>query len=271
MKVSLPTTTRLLTVLALCIVYALAQAMAFSRLVSFSFLFLFLHAFVDAVVWGILTVFLSKAIHFGNYVSLGFYQRIINYVALGLLTVAVWVGLSFLTGRLVFENDSLEELQSMLWMKAFIGMFIYIILVFVIHNQIKIDVEEEEDEVAEISEVEEITEEQIEIIDRVTVKIGQKIHVINVSDIIYIQSDGDYVQLYTETQRYLKEETMKYFETHLPSAMFVRVHRSYIVNVEKILRIELYEKRTQLLTLTNGYKIKTSASGYKLLRETLKL
>lgn len=52
---------------------------------------------------------------------------------------------------------------------------------------------------------------------------------------------------------------------------FVRVHRSHIVNVEKILRIELYEKQNQMLTLKNGDQIRASVSGYKALREALNL
>ncbi|MCE5179840.1 MAG: LytTR family transcriptional regulator DNA-binding domain-containing protein [Porphyromonadaceae bacterium] len=59
--------------------------------------------------------------------------------------------------------------------------------------------------------------------------------------------------------------------TFLPRTQFVRVHRSYIVNVEKILRIELYEKQSQILTLKNGDKIRASASGYKALRSILNL
>ncbi|OJV74921.1 MAG: hypothetical protein BGO34_07925 [Bacteroidia bacterium 44-10] len=64
---------------------------------------------------------------------------------------------------------------------------------------------------------------------------------------------------------------MKYFETGLPSMQFVRVHRSYIVNVEKILRIEMYEKQNQMLTLKNGDKIRASVTGYKALRTVLNL
>ncbi|HBK32085.1 MAG TPA: hypothetical protein DDZ78_10785, partial [Porphyromonadaceae bacterium] len=64
-------------------------------------------------------------------------------------------------------------------------------------------------------------------------------------------------------------ETMKYFETHLSPSTFLRVHRSYIVNIKKILRIERYEKRGQLLTLINGHKIKASEAGYKKLKEVL--
>ena len=108
-------------------------------------------------------------------------------------------------------------------------------------------------------------------LERVAVKVGQKIHVILVPDILYIQSDGDYVQIVTDQHAYMKEETMKYFETSLPQSKFVRVHRSYIVNVEKILRIELYEKQSQMLTLKNGDKIRASVSGYKALRSVLNL
>jgi DNA-binding LytR/AlgR family response regulator len=109
-----------------------------------------------------------------------------------------------------------------------------------------------------------------EFMKRIAVKSGQKIHVITVSDVLYIQSEGDYVQIFTSDGKYLKEQTMKYFETNLPS-QFVRVHRSYIVNIEAISRIELYEKQNQQLTLKNGHKIKISIAGYKLLKLRLNL
>jgi DNA-binding LytR/AlgR family response regulator len=64
---------------------------------------------------------------------------------------------------------------------------------------------------------------------------------------------------------------MKYFEEHLPSNLFVRVHRSCIVNVQVISKIELFEKQNQLLTLQNGLQVKASATGYKLLKRTLNL
>jgi DNA-binding LytR/AlgR family response regulator len=71
--------------------------------------------------------------------------------------------------------------------------------------------------------------------------------------------------------KYMKEQTMKYFEEHLPTTQFARVHRSCIVNLEAISRIELYEKQSQQLTLKNGHQIKTSQAGYKLLRQKLNL
>jgi len=86
-----------------------------------------------------------------------------------------------------------------------------------------------------------------------------------------MQADGDYVQIFTEQAKFLKEQTMKYFEEHLPDNQFVRVHRSVIVNVEMISRIELYEKQSQLLTLKTGQQIKASPAGYKALRAVLNL
>ncbi|MBP7274394.1 MAG: LytTR family transcriptional regulator DNA-binding domain-containing protein, partial [Saprospiraceae bacterium] len=84
-------------------------------------------------------------------------------------------------------------------------------------------------------------------------------------------AESDYVQVITEKGKYLKEQTMKYFEENLLPTKFIRVHRSYIVNVEAISRIELYEKQTQLVTLKNGMQIRMSQSGYKLLKNILKL
>lgn len=110
-----------------------------------------------------------------------------------------------------------------------------------------------------------------EIIDRIAIKLGSKIHVIAVPDILYLQAEGDYVMIYTPDGNYLKEQTMKYFEQHLPQQKFVRVHRSCIVNVEIISRVELYEKQNYLLHLQNGTKIKASTNGYRLLKKTLSL
>lgn len=110
----------------------------------------------------------------------------------------------------------------------------------------------------------------IEPIDKITVRNGQKISVINIVDICFIKADGDYVSIATESGRWLKEQTMKYYEQNLPMADFVRVHRSFIVNVAKISRIERYGQQ-QLVELRNGEKIKVSLSGYKALKERLQL
>ncbi len=264
---------RWITIAALCIAYALLHATAFIGLVSPSYLILFILAFFDAIFYTLLSLFLYKAIRFGNYVVLERYQRFINYSALGLLSVGVGSGWSLLTSYIVVGRESLEIIWQMMPAKVFIGLLVIILLLQFIHHRVGRESTSQEsgEEEELLTEEPENPENTIEIIDRVVVKVGQKIHVVSVADIVYIQADGDYVQLFTHENHYLKEDTMKYFETHLPAEKFVRVHRSYIVNVEKILRIELYEKRNQMLTLANGHKIKASASGYKLLREALSL
>lgn len=110
-----------------------------------------------------------------------------------------------------------------------------------------------------------------ELIDRITVKDGSRIHLISTCDLLYIQACGDYVTLVTPEGQYVKEQTMKYLEIHLPAAGFVRVHRSTIVNVKQISRVELYGKENYRLLLKNGTKLRVSHSGYRLLKERLEL
>jgi two-component system, LytTR family, response regulator len=106
---------------------------------------------------------------------------------------------------------------------------------------------------------------------RIAVKSGSKIQVVPVSDVIYLEAEGDYVMIHTADARYLKEKTLKYFESHLDPAQFIRIHRSSIVNATYIGRIELYDKESYMVLLKNGVKLRASSSGYKLLKDTLKL
>lgn len=108
-------------------------------------------------------------------------------------------------------------------------------------------------------------------ITRVAVKDRQQIHVIPVNDIDYMESDGDYVKLHTSGQAYLKEKTMKYFEENLPPQQFIRIHRSYIVNVGEVAKIELYEKESYRVHLKNGECLKASSNGFKALKAAVNL
>jgi two-component system LytT family response regulator len=106
---------------------------------------------------------------------------------------------------------------------------------------------------------------------RVAVKDRQQIHVIPIGDIAYIEADGDYVKLHTVSGTFLKEKTMKYFEANLPPQQFIRIHRSFIVNVDEVAKIELFEKETYRVHLKNGAILRASSTGYKLLKETVRL
>ncbi len=110
----------------------------------------------------------------------------------------------------------------------------------------------------------------IEILDKISVKEGSHIHILHLDDLLYIQAYGDYVMLFTHSGKHIKEQTMRYFETHLPP-LFVRIHRSCIVNTEKIARAELFGKESYNIHLKNGTCLKASATGYKLLKERLLL
>ena len=106
---------------------------------------------------------------------------------------------------------------------------------------------------------------------RIAVKDRQQIHVIPVNDIDYLEADGDYVKLHVAKKAYLKEKTMKYFEENLPSQQFIRIHRSYIVNVNEVAKIELYEKESYRVHLKNGEFLKASSNGYKALKAAVSL
>jgi len=106
---------------------------------------------------------------------------------------------------------------------------------------------------------------------RIALRSGTKIHVVPIDEVLYLQADGDYVQVVTPEGRFLKEQTLKSFAEQLPPERFARVHRSVLVNVEAISRIERYEKNTQQLRLKNGDTVKVSQQGYKLLRQQLGL
>lgn len=108
-------------------------------------------------------------------------------------------------------------------------------------------------------------------LDRISVKDGARIHLIHPEELLYIQAGGDYVTLVTPGGQYVKEQTMKYFEQHLPAALFVRIHRSCIINVEQIARVELFGKENYQVRLKCGVSLRASLSGYKLLKKRLAL
>lgn len=108
-----------------------------------------------------------------------------------------------------------------------------------------------------------------EVLHRVVIKKSGKIHVISTGDINYLEAQDDYVMVYTDEGRYLKQQTMKYFEQHLDKEQFVRVHRSYIANITRIERIEPYEKSNFILILKDGNKVPVSRNGMQILKENL--
>lgn len=108
-----------------------------------------------------------------------------------------------------------------------------------------------------------------EYLDRVVVKDRHKINIIPTDHIRYIESLDDYVLIYTNEGRHMKQKTMKYFESHLNPKDFIRIHRSYIVHVANIAEIQQYEKESYVVILKDKTKLKVSKSGYKNIKEVL--
>ena len=106
-------------------------------------------------------------------------------------------------------------------------------------------------------------------LERIVVKTRNKILVIPVENNKYLESQDDYVMIYSEEGKFLKQKTMKFFESNLDSGKFIRIHRSYIANVDYIDQLERYEKDSYLLILKDGSKLKVSKSGLHTLKSKL--
>ena len=104
---------------------------------------------------------------------------------------------------------------------------------------------------------------------RIVFRKGAGIKIIPLNLISYLASEDDYVMIYYSEGKALKPKTMKYYEDHLPPSLFMRVHRSYMVNIEQITRLEPYSKDNYVAVLKTGEKIPVSRTGYKMLREKL--
>ena len=106
---------------------------------------------------------------------------------------------------------------------------------------------------------------------RVVVKNGNKIKIIPVQDIFYLEAADDFVKIHTKEGAFLKNRTMSYFEKILDTSLFVRSHRSYILNMQQVTRIDHYEKETYTAVLRSGATIPVSRAGYTRLKEVLGL
>lgn len=106
---------------------------------------------------------------------------------------------------------------------------------------------------------------------RIVIKTGGKIKIIPVEEIQFLEAADDYVKIHTKDGSFLKNRTMSHFEDLLDPQQFVRTHRSYLVNVQQITRIDPYEKENHLAILKDGKRITVSKTGYAKLREVLGL
>jgi len=98
---------------------------------------------------------------------------------------------------------------------------------------------------------------------RVLVRDGGRVHVIPVAKIDCVQAQDDYVSFHVEGKEYLKDQTLAQVEMSLDPARFVRVHRSYLLNLDRLARVELDERENRVAVLTTGKKLPVSRTGYQ--------
>jgi two-component system, LytTR family, response regulator len=108
-----------------------------------------------------------------------------------------------------------------------------------------------------------------EFVQRIVVKDGARVHIIPVDRLDYAESQDDYVSLHSQGKSYLKEQTISSLEAALDPQRFVRIHRTVIVNLERIAKIEPYGKDSRVAVLSDGSQLPVSRTGYERLRSLL--
>jgi len=104
---------------------------------------------------------------------------------------------------------------------------------------------------------------------RVLVRDGSRVHVLSMEKIDYVQAQDDYVSFHCEGKNYLKEQTLADVEASLDPLQFIRIHRSYILNVARLARVEMDEREHRFAVLSDGRRLPVSRTGYARLSERL--
>jgi two-component system LytT family response regulator len=106
-------------------------------------------------------------------------------------------------------------------------------------------------------------------LERVVVRDGSKVHIVPVDKLDYIEAQDDYICLHSEKKKYLKQQTISVLESQLDPRNFVRIHRSYLVRLDRIARIEPYGKDSRVVVLSDGTQLPVSRPGHARLKELL--
>lgn len=106
-------------------------------------------------------------------------------------------------------------------------------------------------------------------LDRIPVRDGTRVFIIPVAKLDYAEAQDDYVALCAEGKKHLKQQTIASLESALDPSRFLRIHRSYIVNLERVVRVEPYGKDTHVAVLAGGAQLPVSRAGYTRLRAFL--
>jgi two-component system, LytTR family, response regulator len=105
--------------------------------------------------------------------------------------------------------------------------------------------------------------------ERVLIRDGANVHVLPVDAVDYVEAQDDYVAFTSGGKQYLKDQTLAAVERTLDPARFVRIHRSYVLNIDRIAKVELYAKDSRVAILRDGTRLPVSRAGYARLSELL--
>ncbi len=108
-----------------------------------------------------------------------------------------------------------------------------------------------------------------QFLERMVVKDGTRVMLIPIAKLDYVEAQDDYVALSSQGKKHLKQQTIASLEACLNPKCFVRIHRSYIVNLERVTRIEPYGKDSRLAILSDGVRLPVSRAGYARLQSLL--
>ena len=103
-------------------------------------------------------------------------------------------------------------------------------------------------------------------LQRIVVKDGPRVHIIPIEALDYAEAQDDYVSLHSQRKSYLKQQTISSLEAALDPERFVRIHRSIIVNLERVAKIEPYAKDSRVAVLSDGTQLPVSRAGYDRLK-----
>ncbi|XOV67032.1 MAG: LytR/AlgR family response regulator transcription factor [Fluviicola sp.] len=106
---------------------------------------------------------------------------------------------------------------------------------------------------------------------RIVVKDGGEIKIIPTAEVLFIEAYDDYVKIHTKEGYHLKKKTIGHYEKALPSELFMRIHRSFIINIDALSKIESFEKNSYRATLSDGNVVPISRTAYPLLKTALGL
>jgi two-component system LytT family response regulator len=106
-------------------------------------------------------------------------------------------------------------------------------------------------------------------VERIVVKDGTRVHIFPASKLDFAEAQDDYVALASQGKKYLKQQTISSLEASLDPRNFVRVHRSFLVNLERVARLEPYGKDSHVVILSDGARLPVSRAGLARLKEFL--